>query len=185
MRPRRLRRGRISTDDIWSNTIQLQEWLEREGYTYPAMLTEGALPNFFTINGKSYPSTDTIRMQVGERVLLRFIGSNNNFIHPMHVHGGPFVIVATDGNVVPQSARIEKHTVNVGPGERFDVIWTAREPGRWLLHLQRKARNGVPRAGNRMSRARPSRSHHGRFSTILGVLLLFDAGTVLPAIFGG
>jgi hypothetical protein len=25
----------------------------------------------------------------------------------------------------------------------------------------------------------------GVFSTILGVLLLFDAGTVLPAIFGG
>lgn len=115
-------------------TIQLQEWLEREGYTYPAMLMEGGLPNFFTINGKSYPSTDTISMEVGERILLRFIGSNNNFIHPMHVHGGPFTIVATDGNPVPESARIEKDTVNVGPGERYDVIWTAREPGRWLLH---------------------------------------------------
>jgi len=22
----------------------------------------------------------------------------------------------------------------VGPGERYDVIWQAREPGRWLLH---------------------------------------------------
>ncbi len=31
-------------------------------------------------------------------------------------------------------ARIEKDTVNVGPGESYDVIWTAREPGRWLLH---------------------------------------------------
>jgi FtsP/CotA-like multicopper oxidase with cupredoxin domain len=115
-------------------TIQLQEWLEREGYTYPAMLMEGALPNFFTINGKAYPATDRIRMKVGERILLRFIGSNNNFIHPMHTHGGPFEIVATDGNPVPEGARIEKDTVNVGPGERFDVIWTAREPGRWLLH---------------------------------------------------
>jgi len=24
--------------------------------------------------------------------------------------------------------------VNVGPGQRYDVIWTAVEPGRWLLH---------------------------------------------------
>jgi FtsP/CotA-like multicopper oxidase with cupredoxin domain len=24
--------------------------------------------------------------------------------------------------------------VNVGPGERYDVIWEAREPGQWLLH---------------------------------------------------
>ena len=35
--------------------IQLQEWLEREGLTYPAMLMEGGLPNYFTINGKAFP----------------------------------------------------------------------------------------------------------------------------------
>jgi len=115
-------------------TIQLQEWLEREGYTFPAMLMEGGLPNFFTINGKAYPATDTIEMKVGQKVRLRFIGSNNNFIHPMHVHGGPFTIIETDGNPVPATAQIEKDTVNVGPGERYDVIWTAREPGKWLIH---------------------------------------------------
>jgi FtsP/CotA-like multicopper oxidase with cupredoxin domain len=114
--------------------IQLQEWLERDGYTYPAMLMEGALPNYFTINGKSYPETETINMEVGERLRIRFIGSNNNFVHPMHVHGGPFEIVETDGNVVPEEARFLKDTVNVGPGERYDVIWEARKPGKWLLH---------------------------------------------------
>ncbi len=115
-------------------TIQLQEWLEKEGYTYPAMLMEGAMPNFFTINGKAYPETETIDMKVGERIRLRFIGSNNNFVHPMHVHGGPFEVVQTDGNPVPATAQIEKDTINVGPGERYDVIWEAREPGKWLLH---------------------------------------------------
>ncbi len=123
----------IPTHDL-EHTIELQEWLERQGYTYPAMLMEGALPNFFTINGKAYPSTDTIQMKVGQKVLLRFIGTNNNFIHPMHIHGGPFTIVATDGTPVPEAARITKDTVNVGPGERYDVIWTAREPGKWLIH---------------------------------------------------
>lgn len=114
--------------------IQLQEWLEREGYTYPAMLMEGGLPNFFTINGKAYPDTAPIRMRVGEKVRIRFVGSNNNFIHPMHIHGGPFQIIETDGNPVPAAARLLKDTVNVGPGERYDVIWTARRPGTWLLH---------------------------------------------------
>jgi FtsP/CotA-like multicopper oxidase with cupredoxin domain len=114
--------------------VQLQEWLEREGFTYPAMLMEGGLPNFFTINGKAYPDTERIRMRVGERVRIRFIGTNNNFIHPMHIHGGPFEIVETDGNPVPPGARFLKDTVNVGPGERYDVIWTARRPGKWLLH---------------------------------------------------
>ena len=114
--------------------IQLQEWLEREGYTFPAMPMDGAQPNFFTINGKAYPSTETVRAQVGDRIRIRFIGTNSGFIHPMHIHGGPFTIVATDGVPVPESAQVEKDTVNVAPGERYDVIWTAREPGRWLLH---------------------------------------------------
>jgi FtsP/CotA-like multicopper oxidase with cupredoxin domain len=114
--------------------VLLQEWLEREGYTYPAMLMEGALPNFFTINGKAFPETERIRMKVGERVRVRFIGSSNNFIHPMHIHGGPFEIVETDGYPVPPGARLTKDTVNVGPGERYDVIWEARRPGKWLLH---------------------------------------------------
>lgn len=115
-------------------TIQLQEWLEREGYTYPAMLMEGGMPNFFTINGKAYPSTDTVNMKVGQKIRIRFIGSSSNFIHPMHIHGGPFKVIATDGNPVPETAQIDKDTVNVAPGERYDVIWEARAPGKWLIH---------------------------------------------------
>lgn len=115
-------------------TIQLQEWLEKDGYTYPAMLMEGTLANFFAINGKAYPVTNTIRMEVGQKVRLRFIGSNNNFVPPMHVHGGPFEVVAIDGESVPEVARQMMDTVNVGPGQRYDVIWEAREPGTWLFH---------------------------------------------------
>jgi FtsP/CotA-like multicopper oxidase with cupredoxin domain len=114
--------------------VQLQEWTFKEGYTFPAMPMEGAMPNFFTINGKAYPATETVSMKVGERLRIRFIGSNGAFIHPMHVHGGPFRIIETDGQPVPEAAQVEKDTVNVGPGERYDVIWEAREPGKWLLH---------------------------------------------------
>ena len=114
--------------------VQLQELLEREGYSWPSMPMEGGLPNFFTINGKSYPETQTVRMRVGETLLVRFIGSNSGFIHPMHIHGGPFRIVETDGNPVPVAGQWIKDTVNVGPGERYDVLWEAREPGKWLLH---------------------------------------------------
>jgi len=115
-------------------TLQLQEWLNRDGLTYPAMIMEGGLPNYFTINGKAYPSTDTIRMKVGQTVRLRFIGSNNNFVHPMHVHGGPFEVISRDGETLNPSPRFLADTVNVGPGQRYDVIWTARLPGKWLIH---------------------------------------------------
>jgi len=98
------------------------------------MPMEGTLPNFFTINGKAYPATETVNLRLGQRLLVRFIGSSSAFIHPMHIHGGPFQVVATDGVTLPESARYDKDTVNVGPGERYDAIWTAREPGKWLLH---------------------------------------------------
>lgn len=114
--------------------IQLQEWLERDGFTFPAMPMEGAMPNFFTINGKAWPATERIQARVGDRIRFRFIGSQSGFIHPMHIHGGPFEVIATDGVPVPDGAVFEKDTINVAPGERYDVIWTAREPGTWILH---------------------------------------------------
>jgi FtsP/CotA-like multicopper oxidase with cupredoxin domain len=114
--------------------IQLQEWLVKQGYTFPPMPMEGFLPNFFTINGKAYPATETIHAKVGEKIRFRLIGTNNVGIHPMHIHGGPFTVIAIDGNTLPPLAREERDTVNVGPGQRYDVIWPAREKGKWLLH---------------------------------------------------
>jgi FtsP/CotA-like multicopper oxidase with cupredoxin domain len=114
--------------------VQLQEWLRRDGLTYPAMIMEGALPNYFTINGKAYPATDTIHMHVGQTVKFRIIGTNNNFIHPMHMHGGPFSVVARDGVTLTAAARFDADVINVGPGQRYDVIWPAREPGKWIFH---------------------------------------------------
>jgi FtsP/CotA-like multicopper oxidase with cupredoxin domain len=115
-------------------TLLLQEWLLREGLTYPAMPMDGGMANYFTINGRAFPSTDTLPMRVGETLKVRFIGSNNGFIHPMHIHGGPFQVVAIDGQTLQPSARYDADTVNVGPGQRFDVIWKARNPGKWLIH---------------------------------------------------
>ncbi len=62
-------------------------------------------------------------MRVGETVRFRFIGTNNNFIHPMHMHGGPFTVVARDGITLAPAARFGADVINVGPGQRYDVIW--------------------------------------------------------------
>jgi manganese oxidase len=114
--------------------VLLQEWLLRDGLTYPAMPMDGAQPNYFTINGRAFPATDTIHMRVGETLKVRFIGSSNGFIHPMHIHGGPFQVVAIDGQTLQASARYQADTINIAPGQRYDVIWKARLPGKWLIH---------------------------------------------------
>jgi len=117
-----------------STRSSFKNGLHRGGLTYPAMPMEGALANFFTINGKEYPETETVRMRVGQTVKLRFIGTNNSFIHLMHVHGDPSQVVARDRETLAPEARFLADRVNVGPGQRYDVVWTAKRPGRWLVH---------------------------------------------------
>ena len=74
-----------------------------------------------------------MRLRSCASALALMIGTGQ-FIHPMHIHGGPFRLVATDGNPVPEAAQLTKDTVLIGLGERYDVLWKAREPGKWLLH---------------------------------------------------
>lgn len=113
-------------------TLILNEWRVENGLTYPAMPAMGE-PNFFTINGKTFPDIPTINVKRGERVRIRFIGAGQ-FEHPMHLHGMPFKIVATDGYPVPEVAQLTKDVVPVHPGERFDIEFVADNPGQWAFH---------------------------------------------------
>ena len=114
-------------------TLMISEWLMRDGQTFAPMPMGGMEPNYFTINGKSFPATETITVKKGDLVRLRLIGIGQ-FIHPMHLHGMPFKIVATDGHPVPEVAQLTKDTVSVAPGERYDIEFVATETGQWMLH---------------------------------------------------
>ena len=114
-------------------TIMIGEWAldAATGETRPPMEMEGSLPNFFTLNGKSFPATEDIELKRGDRVLLRLVGAGQ-FEHPMHLHGTDFRVVAKDGH--PVAAPLAADVVQVAPGERYDLAFTATEPGRWVFH---------------------------------------------------
>ena len=114
-------------------TLMISEWLIKDGRTYAAMPRSEMEPNYFTLNGKAFPATETINVKLGQLVRLRFIGIGQ-FIHPMHLHGMPFRVVATDGHLVPEAAQLTKDTISVAPGERYDIEFIASEPGQWMLH---------------------------------------------------
>jgi manganese oxidase len=38
----------------------------------------------------------------------------------MHIHSGPFTVVARDGETLPESPRFQADTVNLGPGQ--DIV---------------------------------------------------------------
>ncbi len=123
-----------STPDVDVDvTLMFSEWLVMNGQTFAAMPMSGMDPNYFTINGKAFPATETIELKKGQRARIRLM-SIGQFVHPMHLHGVPFKIVATDGHPVPEAAQLTKDTVSVAPGERYDIEFTATEPGAWMLH---------------------------------------------------
>jgi FtsP/CotA-like multicopper oxidase with cupredoxin domain len=85
----------------------------------------------FTINGKSFPATDAVFAKQGERVLIRYL-NEGVMNHPMHLHGMPQTIIAKDGWPVNPPQMCD--TVDVAPGNRYDVLVDATEPGAWAFH---------------------------------------------------
>lgn len=83
------------------------------------------------MNGKGFPYNLPMKVREGERFLLRMInlGVGN---HPMHIHGHDFTVVAKDGNPLPQPLHV--NTVDIAPGETFDMKLEANNPGSWLFH---------------------------------------------------
>jgi FtsP/CotA-like multicopper oxidase with cupredoxin domain len=53
-------------------------------------------------------------------------------IHPMHLHGMHQTVIAKDGWPQPQPWKCD--TLNIAPGERWDVIVNCNNPGTWAFH---------------------------------------------------
>lgn len=116
-------------------TLVFSEWTAdaQTGRTRGVMDMAGMLPNFFTINGKSYPDTTPINVKVGKPVLLRLVNAGQ-MSHPIHLHGTSFLVVARDGHPVPAGAQERRDTVTLASGERADIAFTEPMRGKWLIH---------------------------------------------------
>jgi FtsP/CotA-like multicopper oxidase with cupredoxin domain len=85
----------------------------------------------FTLNGKSFPYTQPILAKLGDRIRIRYM-NEGLMIHPMHLHGLEQLVFAKDGWNL--SSPYMNDTVNVAPGERFDVIVECHTLGAWAFH---------------------------------------------------
>jgi len=85
----------------------------------------------FTLNGKGFPATEPVVAKLGQKIRIRYM-NEGLLIHPMHLHGMPQLTFAKDGWNLPQPYMND--TVNVAPGERWDVIVDCTEPGVWAFH---------------------------------------------------
>lgn len=83
----------------------------------------GMLGGYYVINGKSFPETPPIIVKHGQTVHLRMIGADTSMIHPMHLHGHSFNVIAEDGHLL--AAPLVKDTLSVAPGETYDMTFYA------------------------------------------------------------
>jgi FtsP/CotA-like multicopper oxidase with cupredoxin domain len=89
----------------------------------------------WTINGKAYPHVPMYMLRVGETVEFGF--SNHSHVgHPMHLHGHHMLVFVRDGRrITPWWS----DTLEVEPGERYDVAVFAKNPGIWMFHCHNLA----------------------------------------------
>lgn len=113
-------------DPVWHKAVE-------EGKKYDRTTFH---PTYFTINGKAYPDTEKdpttmIDGKIGDKVLVRLINTGYQS-HSMHLHGYHFEVIASDGR--PLASPLVKDTVNVAPGERYDLLITFDQDGSYPFH---------------------------------------------------
>jgi ZIP family zinc transporter len=88
--------------------------------------------NHFTINGKEYPDSKQLEVASGDHVRIRYVNMSGENFHTMHIHGHEQHLIARDAWPVPGNPL--QDTVEIGPGQRADVIVPAKaKPGTWML----------------------------------------------------
>jgi FtsP/CotA-like multicopper oxidase with cupredoxin domain len=90
---------------------------------------QGALASW-TINGKSFPHTDTITLKEGQRYRLQMINRSTDD-HPMHLHRHTFEVTSINSQPL---AGLNKDVVIVPADGKVEVDFTAKNPGATLFH---------------------------------------------------
>jgi FtsP/CotA-like multicopper oxidase with cupredoxin domain len=79
-----------------------------------------------------FPNTPAQMVREGDLVKTTFV--NRSFMdHPMHLHGHHVLVLSRNGERVSGSPWWSD-TLNVAPGESYEVAFRADNPGIWMDH---------------------------------------------------
>lgn len=88
----------------------------------------------WTINGKSFPKTDPIRVHANYRYRLRFDNQSDE-AHPVHLHRHTFELTRFAGKA---TAGVMKDVIVVPAKKQVEVDFTADNPGPTLFHCHQQ-----------------------------------------------
>jgi FtsP/CotA-like multicopper oxidase with cupredoxin domain len=89
----------------------------------------------WTINGKSYPKTETVPLRRGQRYRLQFLNRSMDD-HPVHLHRHSFELRALPGG--PETRGLVKDVVLVPAQSTVEAEFTADNPGLTLFHCHQQ-----------------------------------------------
>jgi FtsP/CotA-like multicopper oxidase with cupredoxin domain len=91
--------------------------------------------DYWMINGKSFPETETISLREGKRYCLSMQNKSNDD-HPVHLHRHTFEVTSLDGK--PLSG-LRKDVVVVKAKSRAEIDFVAANPGATLFHCHQQS----------------------------------------------
>ncbi|MFJ4208381.1 multicopper oxidase family protein [Paenarthrobacter sp. NPDC089675] len=86
----------------------------------------------FTVNGAAYPLVPSIEVAKGDVVKVTIVNRTAE-PHPMHPHGHHVQVLSRNG-LAPTGSPLVLDTVDVQPGEVWELLLKADNPGIWMDH---------------------------------------------------
>ena len=150
---------------------------------------------FTTLNGRSWPNTERLRVALGDTVRWRIVNASFQ-VHPMHLHGFYFRVdshgtpeAPVDSIYSPEQRRMAV-TEPIGLAETVSIVWSPDRPGGWIFHCHLTSHAAkMPPLGFPDSTAFPATHHdgdpdrhvlEGMSGLVLGVDVTGDGGTARP-----
>ena len=87
---------------------------------------------WWSINGRLFPHVPMYVVREGDVVVMH-IENHTGEVHPMHLHGHHEVVLARNG-VAASGSPWWVDSLNVPPGESYDIAFMANNPGIWMDH---------------------------------------------------
>lgn len=109
----------------------------------PARTPPDTIYPYYLINGRPPEDPEELEVEQGERVRLRMINASSATIYRVALAGHRLSATHTDGQSVEP---VEADVVRIGPGERYDVIVEADNPGVWQLAAEAEGTEKLARA---------------------------------------
>jgi FtsP/CotA-like multicopper oxidase with cupredoxin domain len=93
---------------------------------------DGQFGSLYTINGEVFPDTPMFMVQEGDLVKTTIV-NRGAVDHPMHLHGHHMLVLSHNG-VASTGSPWWSDTLDVVPGDTYEVAFVADNPGLWMDH---------------------------------------------------